>query len=433
MATADGTRGERNESLTFVFDGKKVAAVEGESVASALVAAGNLAFARSPKFHRPRGPSCMRAACDGCLARVDDVPNVMTCRERVREGMVVDSQNTLGARDLDLLRMTDWFFPDGLNHHELFAGVPGVQTVMQVFARRVAGLGKLPASVVLPKAAKRIEVDVLVVGSGPSGMLAATKLAAAGRGVVVVDDAFERGGTLAALPLGRVEWTEVIERFDECVAAKSITFQAMTTAAAFYGDDVLVIGPEGASVVTARAVVVASGAHDGVVAFEGNDLPGVLSARAALFLLRNDALPFRRVVVVEVDGGTCLGPIAVEALARSGGRGAKREVQHVRGTPLRASGISRVKRLRVRTESGERDLDVDGVVLDAPGAPSYELLSQVGAELAHERRGFVVHTDAGRVAEGVYATGEVAGVALEKAALEEHAAMTVASVVAQRG
>ena len=30
----------------------------------------------------------------------------------------------VGSKDTDLLRVADWFFPEGMNHHELFAGVP---------------------------------------------------------------------------------------------------------------------------------------------------------------------------------------------------------------------------------------------------------------------------------------------------------------------
>ncbi|MDP9150643.1 MAG: (2Fe-2S)-binding protein [Myxococcota bacterium] len=111
----------------MLFDGEAIVAERGEPVAAALVAAGHLTLARSPKFHRPRGPSCFRAACDGCLARVDDEPNGMTCRVPAAEGTRVETQTVAGTRELDLLRMADWFFPEGMNHHELLAGVPGLQ------------------------------------------------------------------------------------------------------------------------------------------------------------------------------------------------------------------------------------------------------------------------------------------------------------------
>src|SRR5262245_52267228 len=158
------------DPVTILFDDEPIPARRGEPVAHALVAAGKLAIARSPKFHRPRGPSCLRGACDGCLARVGETPNVMTCLVAAEDGLEVRSQNTLGSREVDFLRMTDWFFPDGMNHHELFAGVPGVQSIMQVFARRVAGLGRLPKVAEPPRRARRRSLDVAIIGGGPAGM-----------------------------------------------------------------------------------------------------------------------------------------------------------------------------------------------------------------------------------------------------------------------
>src|ERR1700730_17951092 len=132
------------DPVTIQFDGDPVVADRGEPVAVSLLAAGYLALARSPKFHRPRGPSCLRGGCDGCLARVDKVPNVMTCRTPAAAGMCIETQNVVGSPRADLLRAADWFFPEGMNHHELLAGVPGMERILQGLARRVAGLGKLP-------------------------------------------------------------------------------------------------------------------------------------------------------------------------------------------------------------------------------------------------------------------------------------------------
>ncbi len=81
------------DPVRITFDGEEIVAERGEPICAALVAAGKLVVARSPKFHRPRGPSCLRAACDGCLARVDETPNVMTCMTPCDEGTAVVSQN----------------------------------------------------------------------------------------------------------------------------------------------------------------------------------------------------------------------------------------------------------------------------------------------------------------------------------------------------
>ncbi|MDP9150644.1 MAG: hypothetical protein M3O36_11990, partial [Myxococcota bacterium] len=64
------------------------------------------------------------------------------------------------------------------------------------------------------------------------------------------------------------------------MAAGRLATRVRTTAAGIYGDDVLVAHQAGVEVLNAHTLVLAPGAHDGVLAFEGNDLPGVMSARA---------------------------------------------------------------------------------------------------------------------------------------------------------
>ncbi|MBX3190163.1 MAG: (2Fe-2S)-binding protein [Labilithrix sp.] len=422
------------DPVTITLDGEPIVAERGEPIAAALVAAGKLMVARSPKFHRPRGPSCFRAACDGCLARVDETPNVMTCMTPAREGTAVVSQNRLGPRQIDLLRMTDWFFPEGLDHHELFAGIPGVQNVMQAFARRVAGLGRLPAEGTPPRAAARRDADVVVVGAGPSGMAIASRLARAGRAVEVLDDQDAPGGGLTALDADDASsFSEIHASFMDLVARGRVRLRTSTIAGGVYGRDLLVSGPEGAEILLARALVLASGAHDGVLAFEGNDVPGLMSARAGGWLLRRGVLLGPRVVVVIPEGGGPFGASYARAMARAT---MQRQGKHaptvtvVQGTPLRIKGSSRVKGVVVMTAAGKEEaLAADAVLVDAPRSPAYELATQAGATVRHEPRGYVVVTDGGRAAEGVYAVGELAGCPLDAAAVDADAARAAATIL----
>ena len=155
-----------------------------------------------------------------------------------------------------------------------------------------------------------------------------------------------------------------------------------------------------AEIVTARTLVLATGAHDGVLAFEGNDLPGVMSARAGAWLLRR-GVDLGEVVVAIADGG---GPFG-EAFARA----SKSEVTVVHGEPTRAHGSARVKRVSF----GKKEIAATALLVDAPRAPAYELAEQCGAALAHEPRGYVVRTERGRVRDGVFAVGELAGTAFD--------------------
>jgi sarcosine oxidase subunit alpha len=404
------------DPVTVFLDGEAIVAERGEATAVALVAAGRLALARSPKFHRPRGPSCLRAACDGCLARVDGEPNVMTCRVPAAEGTQVETQNVVGSRQTDLLRMADWFFPEGMNHHELLAGVPGVQRVMQAFARRVAGLGRLPKDAGEARAALRRSVDALVVGAGPAGISAALALADGGRKVEIVDDDLTWGGS--ARGVGVEGWQPLLDRFRKAIEGSRLRLRLRTTAAGVYRDDVLIAGDDGAEVVQARTLVLAPGGHDGALAFEGNDLPGILSARAASWMLAGGVSPGKRIVVLVSPGAGGLG----RALAESHGGMTVYE-----GVPVLARGAARIKEVTLAGagRGEEQRLACDTLVIDAPRAPAYELCAQAGARLRHESRGFVVVTEDGRIRDGVFALGEVTGAPLVPDVVARDAARVV--------
>ena len=111
---------DRSAELTFSFEGKAVSAFAGDTIGSALYAAGRRVFSRSFKYHRPRGLVCCSGHCPNCMMTVDGVPNVRVCVEPVREGAKVRAQNVLGSLDRDLLSVVDRlggpFTPVRLSH-----------------------------------------------------------------------------------------------------------------------------------------------------------------------------------------------------------------------------------------------------------------------------------------------------------------------------
>ena len=112
-----------------------------------------------------------------------------------------ETQNVLGSRQVDLLQVTDWFFPRGIDHHHLLAGVPAASFVMQKVARHVAGLGRLPDEVAPTATARRESIDVLVIGAGGAGLDVAQRLTRrlSREQILVVDEAPHPGGSLRAL------------------------------------------------------------------------------------------------------------------------------------------------------------------------------------------------------------------------------------------
>jgi predicted molibdopterin-dependent oxidoreductase YjgC len=87
--------------VTITVDGRPVAAVEGEPVAAALMAAGVRAFRRTTKTGEWRGVFCAIGRCTDCVMTIDGVPNVRTCVTPVRDGMAVATQTGLGKWGVD--------------------------------------------------------------------------------------------------------------------------------------------------------------------------------------------------------------------------------------------------------------------------------------------------------------------------------------------
>ena len=79
-------------TLTVTVDGAPVAALAGESVAAALLAAGKLRFRDTPASGAARGPYCMMGVCFDCLVVIDGVGSRQACLVQVREGMRVETQ-----------------------------------------------------------------------------------------------------------------------------------------------------------------------------------------------------------------------------------------------------------------------------------------------------------------------------------------------------
>src|SRR2546430_11087454 len=145
------------------LDGEAIEAAPGDTVAGALVRAGVTTFTRSIKYHRPRGPFCLAGSCGQCLMRVDGVPSLPACRVKAQEGMACERQNGPLGGGRDLLRAADFLFAAGLDHHHLLTGSRLLGRVAPEVARRLAGLGELPARVPGPVRGELRVVDLAIV------------------------------------------------------------------------------------------------------------------------------------------------------------------------------------------------------------------------------------------------------------------------------
>src|SRR4051812_42100391 len=143
-----GERIDRSTSVGFTFDGRRVDALAGDTIASALYAAGQRTFSRSFKYHRRRGLLCCAGQCPNCLVAVDGAPGVRACTEPVREGMAVEHLNASPSLEHDVMAVTDPgrgpFTPPGL-FYKNFIPPPRPLALFEEGVRPAAGAGKAPA------------------------------------------------------------------------------------------------------------------------------------------------------------------------------------------------------------------------------------------------------------------------------------------------
>jgi sarcosine oxidase, subunit alpha len=432
-----GERIQRQKLVGFTFDGKKMQAYEGDTIGSALYAAGRRTFSRSFKYHRPRGLMCCAGQCPNCIVSVDGAPGPRACTEQVREGMKVEHVNAFPSLDFDLMQATDLaggkLTPPGF-YYKTFIRPRRLWPVYEKVLRHAAGLGKLRKE--QPEREWRTEyrrrhADVLVVGGGVAGLSAAGAAAALGADVVLVDEGPEPGGRLLI--------DEQRERIAPLVAkARDAGVEIIERGSALGYFDGMVPVWQGDTLhqVRARRHVIATGSIEQPLVFAGNDLPGVMLSDGARRLAELYAVsPGTRAVVATTSDR---GLEAAIALLRVGVEIAA--VADLRATP--GAPAHTLKRLGVEILAGhtvieargrkavthavlapvdahrngsptgppplERTLECDLLVVSGGTIPASSLLLQAGARTRYDdSRGHFAVTD---TPEAVAGAGEVVGI-----------------------
>jgi sarcosine oxidase subunit alpha len=394
---------------TVTVDGHPVPARAGESVASALVAAGRPILSRSAKYHRPRGPFCLSGSCGSCLVRVDGEPNRRACRTPCRDGMRVETQNAWPDAARDVLGILDPLTPHGLDVHHMFTRPRLVNEALVAVTRRLAGFGTMPDRAA-PRgpAPSEDRVDFLVLGAGPAGLGAAEVLARAARRVLLVERDALPGGRLrtglepGAAPAG---WPAQVAA---AVRSNGGEVALGTTAAGLWhdgGEPVCLLtaeAPPRTRLVRAGQIVVCTGGNARPPVLEGGDLPGIHSGRAlALALAEHGVLPGTSLAVLG-DG-----PEARALVDQFRAAGVEAAIPPARVEA--ALGRFRVKGLRL---AGGLEMACDAVAQGEPPAPAPDLLRALGvgvdwdpAIAAFAPR---VGTDGTTSVPGLLAAGEVA-------------------------
>ncbi len=304
---------DHEQTLTFTFAGERIQARTGDTIASALYAAGQRTFSRSFKYHRPRGLLCGAGQCPNCLMNVDGTPSVRACTEPVRQGMRVQPQNAWPSLKHDLLSIIDtfdWLLPIGF-YYKTFIRPRFFWPLAEKFLRRAAGLGEINTRA-KPKGGYDHEyryTDITVIGGGPAGLTAAYEAANLGCQVTLVDDQPELGGHLR-FQTGTYENIGEQSGLTGFALAGSLrervtsqpNVDILSSATVFGGYEGGLLGVMQAKRLIhlrTQRVIIATGSHEYPAVFANNDLPGVMLGSGVRRLLHLYGVqPGTRAVVV---------------------------------------------------------------------------------------------------------------------------------------
>ncbi|MGZ5300270.1 MAG: 2Fe-2S iron-sulfur cluster-binding protein [Actinomycetota bacterium] len=409
LQATPGEHIRRDHSMSIVFEGRTISAFEGDTVGSALAAAGVSITGRSFKYHRPRGLFCMTGSCANCLMQIDGIPNVRSCTEPVRDGMVVHRQNAWPSAGRDIhgwLNTFSFMMPPGF-YYKIFQRPRWAWKTVEPLIRSKAGLGTVPrVKDHAPREVVNMHVDVLVIGGGSAGLAAATEAASAGASTVLLEQRGVTGGDAGALAAA----TDAGARILVGTAAFGV----------FDGPLVAAFDAQALYRIRARHLVFATGAVEQSAVFPNNDLPGVmLSSAVELLIGRFGVLPGRRAVVLTAgsegyrvarvlkDAGAT---VTVVDLRPADTVPAVDGAEQIAGqTILAAHGRRHVKAVTVGSlgATSGRKIPCDLVVTAGFAMPSTNLLAMTGAVLGFDE-GAQAHLPV-ELPQNVHAAGAVAG------------------------
>jgi sarcosine oxidase subunit alpha len=295
-----------NKQISFEFEGVTYQGYEGDTIASALIGNDRWLMSRSFKYHRPRAPLTMAGQDANSLVQLGGEPNVLADRQDISSDMKVEGQNYNGTLDNDrdaVLGLFGRFMPVGFYYRAFFKPL-GSWNKWENFLRKKAGLGKLDLKFTPEYYDKKyLFHDVVVVGSGPAGLIASLKAADAGAKVLLVEEQTILGGSLTYNRFD-IESNETDTLRADLIAKveKNNNVEVLLNAVcnAWFTDNYLpVIQGKRMYKVRAKECIVASGAYEQHVVFRNNDLPGIMMCSAVNRLMKLYAVkPGRQAVIL---------------------------------------------------------------------------------------------------------------------------------------
>lgn len=419
--------------ISFSFEGREIRCRSGMSIAAALTAAGVLEL-RETVTAEKRGLFCGMGVCQECRVIVDGQRSVRACMTPASAGIRVSMAKESVSKALDCVS--------------------------------VDASGRVEA----------LTPEILVIGAGPGGLVAASVAAEGGADVKILDERSIGGGQYYKQPSCADHVPESLSKDRQFADGKKLIERTMRSGAsvllgnqvwgAFIPNEFAVFDGEKSIIYKPKRTIVATGAYERGLPIPGWTLPGVITTGAAQSMLRNyGTLPGKRILVagngpLNLQVALELSQagaevVAVAELARKPGtawvsNGLKmtlnapgiamngfrylNQLRTAHVPVLYGQGLSSVERTKagLRAQIGQvlansidakDSYDVDIVCMGYGFQPNNEILRCLGCRHSYDKyRGHLVtNRDANceTSVSGVYAIGDCCGLSGAPSALEE--------------
>ena len=322
-----GGRVDRKQTITFNYNGNSYTGLQGDTVASALLANGVDIVGRSFKYSRPRGIMAAGAEEPNALLQIGateatQIPNVRATQQDLYNGLTASATNGWPNPENDMMewvgKLGGRMMPPGF-YYKTFMYPQSMWDTYEKYIRKAAGFGR-SSKEADPDIYDNVNqhADVLIVGAGPAGLSAALAASESGARVILADEQSEFGGSLLHSAaqinmLPAADWAK--EAINTLSQRDNVLLLPRSTVNGYHDHNFLTIHERctdhlGDSAplgkvrqrmhrVRTKWVVLATGAHERPLVFANNDLPGVMLASAVSTYVRRYAVaPGQKLVLM---------------------------------------------------------------------------------------------------------------------------------------
>jgi len=297
-------------NVSFKFNGKTYYGFKGDTLASALLSNDVHLVGRSFKYHRPRGIMTAGSEEPNAIVQTNNntaltEPNVRATEIDIFEGLEATSQNCWPNVSFDIGGINNFLsplLPAGF-YYKTFMWPASFWKKYEYIIRHSAGLGKSPTEPDPDIYDHRyIHCDVLVIGAGITGIMAAKTAAKNNLKTLLLDEKTELGGSTIYQDSDHIKinnqnsstWLE--NEITELKKLDNLEIRTRTSVAAYHGYNYLLAREnltdhlsnnekqnkvrQRLLKIRAKKVIVATGSLERPMVFNNNDRPGIMLSSA---------------------------------------------------------------------------------------------------------------------------------------------------------